>query len=233
MESFLRRLKYYGLGFLIGLVFVFVFFQNRGCSWLPSNRVKNAFLDRVIVISEDQLATLKSEGISKEDIIEVLNDGDVNFGESITDGDLKVYKLSKDIEGKGEMDFFFTLPNESFISEVNIRAENVSEVKNSTKGFGAILNYPKDDHLVFLDANAQISCKLKALGIANADSLFGVLKKTGKIDFSQTNFAEKPKAMQYLSVLSSRNQKFGIKAIWYKNKINVVAVDTDSTILCP
>lgn len=233
MESFLRRLKYYGIGFLIGLVFVFIFFQNRGCSWLPSNRVKNAFLDRLIVIPEDQLPLLNSKGISKEDIIEVLNDGDVAFNESDTEGDLKVYKLSKNIEGKGEMNFFFTLPNESFISEVNIRATDDVQVKSSSQGYGIIIHYPKDDHLLFLDSSSSINCKLKTLALQDADMLFKLVKKQGKIDFSKTNYSEKPKALQYISIFEGESEKLGLKAIWYKNKINVVAVEADSSVRCP
>ena len=233
MESFLRRLKYYGIGFLIGLVFVFIFFQNRGCSWLPSNRVKNAFLDRLIVIPEDQLPLMKTKGISNEDIIEVLNDGDVSFNESDTEGDLKVYKLSKNIEGKGVVNFFFTLPNESFISEVNMRATDDVQVKSSTKGYGKIIHYPKDDHLMFLDSSSAINCKLSALSLQDADALFKLVKKQGKINFSKTNFNEKPKALQYISIIEGEREKLGLKAIWYKNKINVVAVEADSSVRCP
>jgi hypothetical protein len=233
MESFLRRLKYYGIGFLIGLVFVFIFFQNRGCSWLPSNRVKNAFLDRLIVVPEDQLPLLNSKGITTEDIIEVLNDGDVAFNESDTEGDLKVYKLSKNIEGKGVMNFFFTLPNESFISEVNLSKTDVLQVKNSIDGFGKIIHYPKDEHMLFLDSSSAINCKLKAIGLKDADALFKLLKRAGKVDFTKTIFSEKPKAMQYLSIFEGQREKLGLKAIWYKNKINVVAIEADSTVLCP
>ena len=57
--------------------------------------------------------------------------------------------------------------------------------------------------------------------------------KQGKIDFSKTNFSEKPKAIQYISIFTNQKQKFGLKTIWYKNKINVVAIDTDSTSQCP
>jgi hypothetical protein len=61
MESLWRRLKYYGIGFGIGLVFVIFFFQNRGCSWLPSNRVKNSILDRLVVASDETLEILKKK----------------------------------------------------------------------------------------------------------------------------------------------------------------------------
>ena len=91
MESFLRRLKYYGLGFGFGLLFVFFFFQNRGCSWLPSNRVKNSILERLIVIPDAQLEALKASGYSKKDVIALLNDGDVDFSESRKQTNPKVY----------------------------------------------------------------------------------------------------------------------------------------------
>jgi hypothetical protein len=232
MESFLRRLKYYGIGFSIGLVFVFIFFQNRGCSWLPSNRVKNAFLDRVVVISEDQYKIFKDKGISEDDITQVLNDGSVDFSQSDTEGDLKVYKLSKELDGKGVVDFYFSLPNESFVSEVFLSSKNVNDVKNSTKGFGHIIHYPNDEHMLFLDSSTIINCKLKELGFKDADALFKVVKKQGMLDFSKTNFVEKPKAIQYISIFENQKQKFGLKTIWYKNKINVVAIDTDSTSQC-
>ena len=233
MESFLKRLKYYGIGFSIGLVFVFIFFQNRGCSWLPSNRVKNAFLDRLIVVSDGQLKLLKASGVSEDDIIQVLNDGDVDFGESDTEGDLKVYKLSKNLEGKGVVNFFFSLPNESFISEVYVSEGRVTDIKNSTKGFGNIIHYPNDDHMLFLDSSEIMNCRIKALGFKDADALFKVIKKEGKIDFSKTNFSKKPKAIQHITIFEGQRQKFGLKAIWYKNKINVIAIESDSTIQCP
>jgi hypothetical protein len=233
MESFLRRLKYYGIGFSIGLIFVFIFFQNRGCSWLPSNRVKNAFLDRVIVVSDGQYELLKSKGITENDITQVLNDGKVDFSQSDTEGDLKVYKLSKELNGKGVVDFFFTLPNESYLSEVFLSPKNVGEVKNSVNGHGYLIHFPNDDHMLFLDSSEALNCKLKELGFKDADALFKEVKKEGRIDFSKTNFAEKPKAIQYISIFENQKEKFGLKTIWYKNKINVVAIETNLNSLCP
>ena len=52
--TFLRRLVYYLIGFGIGLIMVIFFFQNRGCSWLPENKVKETIL-RKIIISEKHL----------------------------------------------------------------------------------------------------------------------------------------------------------------------------------
>ena len=68
-SSFIRRLKYYGIGFGIGLIFVFIFFQNRGCSWLPGNRVKNTVLERVMVVNDETAKAFAKKGLTKKDAI--------------------------------------------------------------------------------------------------------------------------------------------------------------------
>ena len=152
MSSFFRRLKYYGIGFGIGLFFVFFFFQNRGCSWLPANRVKNSFLDRVIVLPDAEAKKLKANQLNKQDVIEVLNDGEVVFDKSKKEGDTKVYLLEKNFPGKGKVSFFFTLPKESYFTEVHFTAKAAQQVshkmaykvKNTEVGVGEILHFPKD-----------------------------------------------------------------------------------------
>ena len=72
MKSWIKRLKFYGIGFGIGLFFVAFFFQNRGCSWLPSNRVKNAILDRLIVVSDETESTMKLKDLTILRGVEIL-----------------------------------------------------------------------------------------------------------------------------------------------------------------
>lgn len=94
-SPWLRRLKYYGIGFGIGMIFVFFFFQNRGCSWLPENRVKNSILDRLVVVSESNAELMKAEGIDDDFIVGLLNDGDVDFSASQKREESKVYVIEK------------------------------------------------------------------------------------------------------------------------------------------
>lgn len=82
MDKLLRRLKFYGIGFGLGLIFIFFFFQNRGCSWLPGNRVKNAILDRVLVVSDEVRSEMNTLKLSDSLLIQALNDGDILFSES-------------------------------------------------------------------------------------------------------------------------------------------------------
>ena len=131
MESFVRRLKYYGIGFGLGLVFVFFFFKNRGCTWTPSNRVKNAILSRMIVVSDETKAKMEQKGIREKDLIQVLNDGDIDFEASDKSRKNKKYLIEKD-----GVKYVFTLPYESCISEAFV-ANNVKTVDPTEKGKGS------------------------------------------------------------------------------------------------
>ena len=233
MESFWRRLKYYGIGFLGGLVFVFVFFQNRGCSWLPENRVKNSLLDRVIVISEEQQENLNREGLSLKDVKAALNDGDVQFSESKKKGKLKVYKISHSAKAK-QIDYFFTMPEESFISEVHLGVQNASVVEKTRKGKGTIVHLPNDKNLVYIDSTDFLMCQKSKLNIKNAKTVLTGLRLNGEVDFQQTNFNNKPKATHMLSFYSDDlKRRISFEAVWYKNKIDITRFIDTAVASCP
>jgi hypothetical protein len=216
MKTFLERLKIYAIGFGIGMIFVFFFFQNRGCSWLPDNRVKNSILDRVVVVQSDVDKQLIQKGISHTDIINLLNDGDVDFSKSKKDGASKIYLVSKD-----NIKLYFTLPNESFISEVRLANVSVKSIKNSSKGNGRLIHFPKDDELVFADTTQLVSCQQQALGMIENRKILKSLKKNGVIDFEKSDLNVKPKAIQYLFFNDVKGRKIGATAVWYKNKISI------------
>ena len=225
MDSLKRRLKYYGFGFLLGLVFVVLFFNNRGCSWLPSNRVKNAIMDRLIVISDENRDALKEKGLTDKDIIEILNDGDVNFGESDKEAESKVYILEK-----GGVRYAFTLPQESFISEVFVNVKN-AHVKQTKQGYGDILHFPADENLVYPDSTDLVSCQLLKLGIIKPKKILEYLKRSGKIDFGKSNFEERPKPVHHL-IFTKDEKEIGAKVIWYKNKLNITSFVSDGMEEC-
>ncbi len=214
MESWVRRLKFYGVGFGIGLLFVFVFFQNRGCSWLPGNRVKNSILDRLLVVSDETAEILKKKGIGKKDLIQVLNDGDVVFGESDKNSDDKVYVIEKD-----GSKYLFTLPFESFISEVKVGGK-ASKALTSTNGYGQIWRFPNDSTLVFPDSTKLVTCQQDFLGLVNPMDILKQLKKSGRIDFSKSDLTITPKPEHYLT-FQLDGKEIGMKMIWYKNKLNL------------
>lgn len=221
MESFVRRLKYYGIGFGIGLIFVFVFFQNRGCSWLPSNRVKNSFLDRVIVVPVDQMDYLKSKGLTEKDLVQVLNDGEVNFSESKKEGNPQVYSMEKEFEGKGKLKFYFSLPKESFISEIHFSEKSANAVNNTTEGLGEIIHFPKDNDLVFVDSQSL----LKKADLKDTKQILKLIKLNGMIDFKETNLKASPKPEHLIIFKDNKGRIIGARAVWYKNKIDISSLE--------
>lgn len=225
MESWIKRLKFYGIGFGIGVVFVAFFFQNRGCAWTPSNRVKNAVLDRLIVVSDKTAAAMKAQGLDDSDIVLVLNDGNVDFGKSLKEGDSKIYVMEK--EG---VSYAFTLPYESFVSEVFI-TDNFNEADNSLAGFGRVIHYPNDENMVYPDSTQLVSCQQEVLGLINPKDIFTLIKTSGKLDFSKTNFEQRPKAEHYM-VFNQGEDQIGCSIIWYKNKLNITAFDSEKTSSC-
>lgn len=225
MESILRRLKYYGIGFGIGLFFLFFFFENRGCTWLPSNRVKNSILDRLLVVSNDTYTMLEKDGLSAEDIVQVLNDGEVNFGESDKDSEPKIYILEKE-----NRRYAFTLPEESFISEVFV-GDNNDSMRQTEEGSGKIIHFPLDDNLVFSDTNRRIKCQQTLLGLENDKSILELLKKTGRMDFGKSVLTKSPKPEHHLT-FEKEGEEIGITAIWYKNKLNIISFESEEIIGC-
>ena len=224
MDSIFRRLKYYGIGFGVGLVFVVFFFQNRGCSWLPSNRVKNNILDRVLVLPDSEATQLKKFGLTKKDLTLVLNDGEVLFDESKKTGNPKVYVIEKTIASK-DIKFFFTLAEESFISEIHFSEKNAKKTKNTTKGTGELIYFPADKNLVYPDSSVHVNCQQEVLGLINPRDILKLLKKSGKIDFSKSNLSATPKPEHYLTFTDKKGREIGSKVIWYKNKLNITTFE--------
>lgn len=215
MESIWRRLRYYGIGFGLGTIFVIFFFQNRGCSWLPSNRVKNSILDRLIVVSDETAAILSKKGITADDVVQVLNDGDVVFDKSNKEKYSKIYAINNEGEN-----FFFTLPYESFISEVFI-VDELKDAIPSSDGIGSIIRYPDDDNMVFPDSSTFVTCQQELLGLIAPKEIFKLIKETGKIDFSKTDLSIRPKPEHYL-FFECKNEQIGATVIWYKSKLNII-----------
>jgi len=225
-STFIRRLKYYGIGLGIGLIFVFIFFQNRGCSWLPGNRVKNTILERMMVVSDETAAAFEEKGLTKEDAIAALNDGDVEFGESDKNNDSKVYV----IEYNGHK-FLYTLPYESFLTEVKLGGDAM-DTETSQEGFGTIWRYPVDKDLVYLDSSSVLKCQLDQLQLKDAKAVFSKMKKTGKIDFARTNLEGRPKPEHFI-LFQLDSLEVAAKTIWYKDKLEVLSFDFPSDTKCP
>ncbi len=209
------RLLYYGTGFGIGIIFVIFFFQNRGCTWTPNNRVKQAIVDRVIVINDDFQAEMTERGISEKMIKEVINKGNIDFKHSKKTGNPKVYTLYNDV-----LKLNFSLPENSYISEVTIGFNNATKFKNSTTGEAKLYLFPKEEKLVYIDSTTTATPDYIQLGSPDNKVILKALMKDGKINFEKSDYKSEPKAEHYLTC-TIHNQLVGMKTIWYKDRINI------------
>ena len=88
--NFLKRLKFYLIGFILGLILVYGIFKDRSWDWLPENKIKKFLLENPIKINYNKKELNLSNQLSKK-IFDVIINGKVNFSKSETNQNLKKY----------------------------------------------------------------------------------------------------------------------------------------------
>ncbi|MBK9193276.1 MAG: hypothetical protein IPM77_18280 [Crocinitomicaceae bacterium] len=89
------------VGLSIGLIVMFMMFGNRGCSWMPGNRVKNMIAEKEILAGDSLYEVMNCAGFTNKDVYRILNDdGDVNFSQSSTRSYPKKYLFDSEINDK-------------------------------------------------------------------------------------------------------------------------------------
>ena len=91
--NFLNRLKFYLIGFGLGLFFIYFLFKERKWDWLPENKVKKIFLDNPLKINfKKEQDSILTDQLSKK-IFDLIINGNVNFSESKTKFTNKKYVI--------------------------------------------------------------------------------------------------------------------------------------------
>jgi hypothetical protein len=233
MKDFFRRLKYYGLGFGIGIIMVLALFDNKGCSWFPSNRVKDNLFNRMIVVNQTNSQQIKEQGFSKSQFLKTIQNGAVDFGKSKKQGLDKVYRIDyKTPKGK-KAHCYMTMGDESFVSEVIFstkKATKITPTKPESDGEGQILFFPENEFLFYMDSSQVFQEKMKDLGIPNDQKLNQLIRKYGQFSFSDSQLTLHPKPIHGL-VFRTNNQiknNLHIQCIWFKDKIKVYQMRIES-----
>jgi len=92
MKTFKERIKFYLIGFGIGIIAVAFIFGQRSCDWLPGNQIKNTIAEKKIIYSDSIKSIMNCANITNTDIYSLLDsDGDVDFSESNPHIDNKEY----------------------------------------------------------------------------------------------------------------------------------------------
>ena len=91
--DFSNRLKFYLLGFILGLFLVYSLFNDREWDWLPENKIKKFLLTNPIKINIEKSEVLKiNEDFSKK-VFDVIINGNILFSKSETKTNTKNYFL--------------------------------------------------------------------------------------------------------------------------------------------
>ena len=233
MKSILNRFKFYAVGFIIGLIFVVFFFQNRGCSWLPSNRVKNTLLDKVLVLPDSEVEKIASQNLNEADLISFLEDGDINFRVSLKDHSTfpKVYVFEKEIHEE-LLRLQFSIFEDSYIAIIHFLGETEEPQRyQELDGFGNFIRIPRDTSLVYIDKSDYTQCKASNLNVADKDEIANLLKNNGRINFSKSNLLL-PKAEHFISYHENDTTTINAKTIWFESRITFKDFYWDETLPC-
>jgi hypothetical protein len=232
MESFWRRLRYYGLGFGLGLILTFGIFNTRGCSWMPSNRVKEAMNARIWVMNKAvQQDFFQKNKLTKDQFYNAIQEADITFTKSIRSGKHKVYDLTFNTSSKKDVHCLARMTDESFVVEFIPFVSSVKALKKQKKNNSEapIIYTPNNKNLVYSDTRPALQTHLKALGLANDSQLQKSLFK-GAFHASKSRLNEEPRPLHVFSFRSKNSPEVQLFAtcIWYKDKIKIVDLKEDA-----
>mgnify|MGYP001019244967 CR=1 FL=1 len=205
------RLKYYLVGFSIGIIACLIIFKGRGCEWLPNERVLNTIQSSNIYYTSQDSCLMAENGISKKDIFLLLQNGDVNFGESNTDREIATYRLNN-VNTEAELKTYvieynnlklsldlFELDSVVFISKIN--GLETSARCSELPDFAKAMYLPNDMTLEKLSSNKirfekDFICEMECYGITKSDinSLF----ISGEVLFNNSYPNKKPNPLYYI-----------------------------------
>lgn len=219
MKKLVRRLGFYSIGLIVGIIFVLLVFGERACTWLPGNRVKEEIISKVIVFPEDQLEALEAMNVNEQTIYSIVVNGRINFKESIKDPTqypkAYVFELT---DSTGFKKVQFSLYEDSYLTVVHPLNDEESAGKyDHLEGWGKIVKLPKDSSLVYVDRSDYVQCKASPLKNAHPDQIASDLQKTGKINFSKSDLML-PKAEVQVH-FQQGDLDITAETIWYKHRI--------------
>ncbi len=212
MDKFKDRLKYYLIGFTFGIIAVVFFFGERGCSWLPGNRVKNSIAEKEIIYGDSIKALLECSNYTNDDIYNLLNSsGDIDFSESKTREKPKKYVFY----GDSDLRVVFALfeePNNKYSEIIEINAKCKTSISNYHK---QIVPLPKQivssiieshEYTYYPEAKCEMEC-------------YNLTKKDIKL-FHKTATINMEKSMPWVSTqIKNNNPEMADKLYYLEGKI--------------
>jgi len=175
-------------------------------------------MGKVLVISEENQKIFDQHKLNDSLIVSFLDDGAISFGSSKKQGDLKVYKISKEVNGK-KTELWFSIPENAFIAEVVWPKGNIQKFKSTTEGFGRMIHFPNVKSFVYLKESPELSAQMDTLGIKDEATVQFLLKKSGLIDFSKSELEAEPTPEQYVVLPRKKGDTLSARTTWFKDHI--------------
>jgi len=238
------RLKYYLVGFSVGIIACLIIFKGRGCEWLPNERVLNSIRSSNIYFTAQDSCMMASNNITKKDIFLLLSNGDVNFSESTTKIENKIYRLNN-VDKEGELKVYviehndlkvsfnlFEMDSVVFISQFN--GQETSPICSGESDIARAMYMPNDMTLEKLSSNKLrfekvFRCEMECYDITDSDidSLF----TSGTVLFNQSYPNKKPNPLYFVQQeINDETFIFWIEQGATKTRLNRIAKlkeDTD------
>ena len=160
MKTFKERIKFYLIGFGIGIIGVAFIFGQRSCDWLPGNQVKNTIAEKKIIYSDSIKSIMVCANITNNDIYNLLDsDGDVDFSESNPHLNNKEYVFY----GEGDIKVRFSIHKE-FTEIIAVKSECIGITSTHKKQTLAIPQriitsiIESNEFMYYDQAEFQIDC---------------------------------------------------------------------------
>ena len=215
MSAFWRRLKYFLGGFIPGCIIVILFFQNRGCSWLPDNRVRGSILEKIIVVDSTQQQLLNKEGINRKDIKAFVEGCEVDFKKSDVKKDTKVYFVTNN--GRS---MYVLMPKNSFIAELKSVSSKHAK-KLTSKGKGELWKTPLNPDFVYIKTDGELNCKQNEIGLRTNKAFYNRLRQVGRFDFEKSRFSANENLHYFILNDPKGRGEIEVESVWYKEKMDV------------
>lgn len=107
---FIKRLFLYLIGFFFGCIIVyFLLFRNKDRSFFPSDIVIDTLKSKELLIEQKTACLLACYQVSKENLKDLMEDGDVNFSESSPRQEPKKYVVEIEAPEGTELKLLFEL----------------------------------------------------------------------------------------------------------------------------
>lgn len=217
MKSIWRRLMYYGIGLMFGLLFVTLFFGNRGCTWLPENRVKASVFSQVIVIDTNAMV----DGFTDSMYVVAMADSKVNFGLSARQGEPKSYYFGNTSKKKKSVFFQVTFETDGVVAVCQTIAEDRKAKIAQGDHWFPIIHVPGDSN--FISFHEDVLSEINNLKITR-NQIHRALKNNGMAQTVHIDLDPDQRKIHRM-IFAIGSQQYNIRARYFQNSLQLLGIE--------